>query len=347
MQRNAERYELLDGMRGIAAIVVLLLHALANAGYRDAIPNGHLAVDFFFCLSGFVVCHAYERKLLAGLGLVDFVKLRVIRLYPMILIGLAIGFAVFVVRIPLQHHRDWISGGLLSLLVNGALLPSPFLTMGYDAAWPLNGPHWSITFEMLANIVYAAALYRLRFAALSLMALICGAALIFVIFKYGLDVGWRWHELHLGVVRVMFPFLSGVMLYRTLTIWRVKRLSNPYLVALPIALLLAFFFVPSAIVPSNVVAVLFVLAVSPAIVAFVAALPAPALGSRFSQWCGFLGVISYPVYAIHHPLMRLVQVLLDKYNGVFGENPSIHHSCNIWGCMYRLSFPCRVVHEPI
>ena len=63
------RYVTLDGMRGIAALAVALFHFnIAQA------PHGYIAVDFFFALSGFVLCRAYRPRWQAGLGIGAFMQ---------------------------------------------------------------------------------------------------------------------------------------------------------------------------------------------------------------------------------------------------------------------------------
>lgn len=91
-------FETLDGLRGIAAIAVVIFHFMEFIApdYRDNfIAHAYLAVDFFFCLSGFVIAYAYDGKL-QTLGILLFVKLRLIRLHPLVLIGSLLGLITFV-----------------------------------------------------------------------------------------------------------------------------------------------------------------------------------------------------------------------------------------------------------
>ncbi|HEY9046248.1 MAG TPA: acyltransferase [Ohtaekwangia sp.] len=89
---------MLDGLRGIAAIMVVMFHILETFSGGDhtqqLINHGYLAVDFFFVLSGFVIGYAYDdrwNKMTLG----DFFKRRLIRLHPMIIIGMLIGAIMF------------------------------------------------------------------------------------------------------------------------------------------------------------------------------------------------------------------------------------------------------------
>lgn len=87
----AQRYATLDGLRGVAAGLVVCYHTHLFRGSAAITPHGYLAVDFFFMLSGFVIASAYQEKLEAGFTVADFVTQRVIRLYPVALAGILLG----------------------------------------------------------------------------------------------------------------------------------------------------------------------------------------------------------------------------------------------------------------
>jgi peptidoglycan/LPS O-acetylase OafA/YrhL len=304
------RFDLLDGLRGLAALVVVVLHTLLNANMHDALPFGAMAVDFFFCLSGFVICHSYEQKLNAGLNLMVFLKLRVVRLYPMILFGLLIGMGVFGTRVLFGHQRDLIIPGIATFFLNAALLPSPFMPLDYDAAWPLNGSHWSITFELFANAIYGAALFRISgFGFHALTALAATALAVAVLMVGSYDFGWRQHDLYLGVVRVAFPFMIGVSMYRMYA-------GNPLKLRLGLkpglliaATLLACLAMPGAWVNKPIFTLCFLFFIAPALVFFGASVE---LGPKFSAACHLMGELSYPVYAVHSPIIKFAQSICSK-----------------------------------
>lgn len=54
-------YEILDGLRGVAALLVIFYHVFECFDWSPA-PHGYLAVDFFFVLSGFVIGYAYDDR---------------------------------------------------------------------------------------------------------------------------------------------------------------------------------------------------------------------------------------------------------------------------------------------
>ena len=95
--KSKPRYEILDGLRGVAAVIVLSFHLLEvySKGQQYTIINhGYLAVDFFFILSGFVVGYAYDDRW-GRMSLSDFFKRRLVRLHPMLIFGTLFGGLLF------------------------------------------------------------------------------------------------------------------------------------------------------------------------------------------------------------------------------------------------------------
>lgn len=165
-----ERNYLFDGLRGTAALLVVGMHA-APRTEANWVPGGNLAVDFFFLLSGFVIAHAYERKLLAGMTLASFAALRIARLYPVYAMGVALGIAGL-----LRDHFDFPMRASGSAIVaasgfNAVMLPAPF---GFEALFPTNFVAWSLFVEMMVNMLYGALLFWLRSRWLWLLVGICG-----------------------------------------------------------------------------------------------------------------------------------------------------------------------------
>ena len=59
--KSKPRYEILDGLRGVAAVLVVIYHLCEShfgIGETHPLNHGYLAVDFFFVLSGFVIGYA-------------------------------------------------------------------------------------------------------------------------------------------------------------------------------------------------------------------------------------------------------------------------------------------------
>tara|TARA_R110002049_G_scaffold263086_9_gene439149 strand:- start:654 stop:1076 length:423 start_codon:yes stop_codon:yes gene_type:complete len=95
--KSKPHFEILDGLRGVAAVVIVIFHFMEiviTDFSKNFISHGYLAVDFFFCLSGFVIAYAYDKRI-AGMGLKTFIKRRLIRLQPLVIIGSVLGLLTF------------------------------------------------------------------------------------------------------------------------------------------------------------------------------------------------------------------------------------------------------------
>ena len=127
---SKSHYHILDGLRGVASIMVVIFHVFEtfNVGNRfvQIINHGYLAVDFFFVLSGFVVAYAYDDRW-GKMTQWDFYKRRLVRLQPMVIMGSLIGAALFYFQaspaFPLIAGRRY--GMLLVMLVGWTLIPVP------------------------------------------------------------------------------------------------------------------------------------------------------------------------------------------------------------------------------
>lgn len=103
-------YELLDGLRGVAALLVMFYHigeGFATSPMDQHVNHGYLAVDFFFILSGFVIGYAYDDRWKTSLTLKSFFRRRLIRLHPMVIMGAVLGVAAYCI----QGCRRWDGGG--------------------------------------------------------------------------------------------------------------------------------------------------------------------------------------------------------------------------------------------
>jgi len=164
------RYEILDGLRGVAALLVIWYHvfeAFATSPVDQRFNHGYLAVDFFFVLSGFVIGHAYDSRWQRGMTAGRFIVRRIIRLQPMVIIGVMLGVVSFII----QGCERWdgtavsTSAVIVSFLLGLFMLPALPGTMpevrGNGEMFPLNGPSWSLFFEYIGSIGYALWLHRL------------------------------------------------------------------------------------------------------------------------------------------------------------------------------------------
>ena len=312
-------YVVLDGLRGVAAVMVVMFHlfeAYAHGDpHRQIINHGYLAVDFFFLLSGFVIAYAYDDRW-GRMDIAAFFTRRLLRLQPMVVFGSVVGAALFYFQqgslFPLIA-RTPVWQMLLVMLLGFTLLPLPkaFDIRGWDEIHPLNGPAWSLFYEYVANILYAVILRKLSNLALGVLVLIA-AGLVVHLAVFGprgdLVGGWALDAsgIHIGLVRVMFPFMAGMLLMRLGRRIRVARAFELCGVLLVLALALP----RVGGVPQDWMNGLYdagcVLLLFPLIVA---------IGAGEKRESGaavrvarFFGDLSYPLYITHYPLVYVYTV---------------------------------------
>ena len=173
-------YHILDGLRGVAAIVVVWFHifeAYATSHVDQIINHGYLAVDFFFMLSGFVIGYAYDNRW-KTMTTREFIKRRLIRLQPMVAIGALIGALIFY----FQGCPVWdvsqvaVISLFAATFVNILLIPSPpgMEIRGLGEMYPLNGPSWSLFFEYIGNLLYALFIRKLSTRSLAILVVAAG-----------------------------------------------------------------------------------------------------------------------------------------------------------------------------
>ena len=323
-------YALLDGLRGVAALLVVWYHVFegfqfaGNKPVIDFINHGYLAVDFFFILSGFVVGYAYDNRWGKTLTLGGFFRRRLIRLQPMVCMGALIGAASFLLsgmeRWDGTHATLWLT--FLAFVCGCLMLPAlpgmPREVRGNGEMFPLNGPCWSLFFEYIGNIVYALLIRRLstRLLAVLSFALCCALAWFAVTDQSGygsIGVGWTVDRTNIlgGSLRMLCPFTMGLLL---------SRIFKPIHYArgafwISAALLLAIFHVPyiysdGALSLNGMFEAACIIAVFPLVVWYAASGKTTDITS--TRICRFLGDISYPLYIVHYPLMYAFYMWLIK-----------------------------------
>lgn len=293
------RYATFDAMRGAAAIAVVI-------GHFDQVmrtpwpPYFFMAVDLFFLLSGFVLAMNYDRRFEAGMTAFAFMRIRAIRLWPLVLVGAAIG---------LINQLDYSSpaGPQLHSFISFALtclaLPSP--PQPYpNLLFPLNTVFWTLMLEFwVANLVFAVLWKRLH--GLSLCVLIGAGALGLLVSErvyHGLAEGWGWDNAGVGLARVTYAFFLGVALGRRFP-GGVPRLRLPS--SLLVSVVLVVVFVPDMGRISGVAGLFYVMVLLPLLVVLGAG---AAEGNP--QVGAILGDASYAVYAIHYPLIVAFSVFV-------------------------------------
>lgn len=285
---TASRIPGLDALRGLAALLVLAYHTRSLALPEAALAHGYLAVDLFFVISGVVLARAYDAGLAAGEG-ASFMVRRLKRLYPMALLGLLLGAAIWLAR-------DSDPTSMVILLMFG-LIFVPF-TASTDT-FPLNGPQWSLMWELAANLIYALVAPWLTTRRLALLVVAGGVAHAALVVARGTgSLGHDGHTWWTGAPRVTFGFFTGVLLARLAAEGRLKVPAAPI-----IAILAAVILVLSPPVPEAARAA-FDLAAALAILPLLVASAVQATVGRLRPLLDGLAGISYPLYALHIPIIR-------------------------------------------
>ena len=291
-----ERFLVLDGLRGIAAFAVILDH-VPSGQLGALVPNRTLSVDFFFILSGFVLAHAYGAKLEGGWSPWAFMRMRLIRLYPLYILGTLIG----VLALLGQHWPGW--GHFLYALIPAILfLPAPpNSAISGGSLYPYNGPAWSLFFELIANLVFAIIARFLTWRGFAVILSVGAILTIVTTFNHpdARGPGWMWAHLDAGLARVVFDFFAGVAIYRLRSVIVLPAIpwwaaAGAFLVA--IAIPVAAEWAPAYDAFATIV-----------LMPLLVALASGAKVNGFVAWmCGALGLLSYGVYVLHVPILQLL-----------------------------------------
>jgi len=303
---SKQRFVVLDGMRGLAALAVITDHVHSDF-FVNLLPGRYLAVDFFFVLSGFVLAHVYANRLKDGMALSGFMRIRLTRLYPLYLAGALLG-AVLALIYALKGWGDWPAWQVASSFAFALfLVPTPpGVSLWPNAPFSLNGPSWSLFFELFINVVFAL-VARWLTPALCLMFMgVGGLLLVPTAFGFGqLDGGFAWDNFIAGFPRVTFGFFTGVWIYQMRLHERVPAL--PAWGAYP-ALALVFM-IPAAGVWRAVVDLAAALVLFPLLVIFCANSPVRGGLMRASA---LVGALSYGVYILHVPMWGWLQLAMER-----------------------------------
>lgn len=320
------RYEILDGLRGVAAVLVVMFHLFET--YSKGVPyqiinHGYLAVDFFFVLSGFVIGYAYDDRW-NRMTTWSFFKRRLIRLHPMLICGTVVGLLFFYFG---GDHPDFQRIGDvpvgMAILVTALCftmfpMPQSLDIRGWGEFNPLNGATWSLFWEYLANIFYA--LFIRRFSKVVLAVFVLFSAALTVILCLNIDVfgclsvrsnaaytvigGWSLtpDQLQIGITRLLYPFFCGLLLSRIGRLITVR--GGFWWCSLAIIVLFAMPRVggadPQNFWMNGLYEAVCILVVFPLIVAVGAGSSTKGKTSAINK---FLGDLSYPLYVTHYPLI--------------------------------------------
>ena len=365
VHNSKPHYALLDGLRGVAALLVVWYHVFegfqfaGNKPVIDFINHGYLAVDFFFILSGFVVGYAYDSRWGKTLTTGGFFRRRLIRLQPMVCMGALIGAVSFLLtgmeRWDGSHATLWLT--LLAFVCGCLMLPAlpgmPREVRGNGEMFPLNGPCWSLFFEYIGNICYALFIRRLSNKTLGWLTLLLGAGLasfaLFDLVGYGmLGVGWTLEGLNFfgGLLRMAFSFTAGMLIARH---FRPIPIRGAFWICTVV--LIALFHVPyiegnDPVCLNGIFELSCIFVIFPILVWIAAS--GTTTDRRSTQICQFVGDLSYPLYMVHYPVMYLFYAwLIETKQYTLGETWPVALSvyalniCIAYVCLRCYDLPMR------
>ena len=291
--QRSRSYHILDILRGIAAMSVVVLH-FPQAFAPIAAPGAYLAVDLFFAMSGFVLANAYDAKLAGEMNAGAFLRARVIRLLPFYLVALLLS----TIELAYFYRHDGLGMAVaLSTVLTFFMVPVPPVGFPDNPLFPGNFVAWTLAFELLANIIYAVSVSRLSSQKLAIGVGASGAAVAAIaIVRGNLNGGAYWPDVHLAVLRMLFSFFLGVLVFRARATGRLPAISIPAIVPIGIATLALAWPVPASV--RGAADAVVVLAIFP-LVLIAATARAPRFSRRIDR---LLGDVSYPIYVLQIPV---------------------------------------------
>ena len=330
---NRREFIALDGLRGVAAIMIAIRHAPPFLWQNLTGPNGlfwesYLAVDFFFALSGFVLAHAYGARLGQTMTIRRFFAVRMVRLYPLYFLACAIGIVFAAGRV--AAGKTGIAAVAPDVVSALLFLPNP---ASPQMLFPLNSPAWSLFDEIVANLIFAVTARHLTTSGLAAFVAVAAGALGVSSacgwFGFGttagatMDGGTLWHSIGAGLLRVAFSFSAGVLIYRLrgMTAWRWR---------LPPAVLIGVLILVLGFGPTGRLQTAFDIAATlvlfPAMI-FIGADSNP--GPRTERAFEWMGAISYAVYVLQMPIYAWC--IYVSYSIALWRTGSYDHISRLWG----------------
>lgn len=319
------RYEILDGLRGVAAMIVVAFHLFetySKGPVFQILNHGYLAVDFFFLLSGFVVGYAYDDRW-GKMTIGGFFKRRFVRLHPMVIMGTFIGTLLYVFgecsAFPPISQTSWQTV-LAMMLLGFTMIPATrnMDIRGWGETNPLNGPAWSLQYEYIANILYATIIRHFSKTVLAIF-LVFAAFLtlnltmnwdVFNVFEprnyaaFTVIGGWSISpdQIWIGVSRLLYPFFAGLLLSRVNKLIKVR--GGFWWCSLLIVVILAMPRIGGMdnMWMNGIYESIMILLIFPLIVSMGAG---SSVSGRSVSVCKFFGEISYPLYITHYPIVYL------------------------------------------
>lgn len=331
---SQQRFTVLDGLRGLAALVVITDHVPSYA-LMALLPGRYLAVDFFFALSGFVLAHVYGPRFAAGLKPLAFMLRRVIRLYPIYIAATLLGVALAVLKLAQGSiGGSWDQIGASTLMGAFYLPTPPGFTAVANEPFPFNGPAWSLFFELVVNVAFAFLALRLTRSVLAALLVLGAGGVVWASFAFGqLDGGFIWSNFVAGFPRVFYAFFAGVLAYRLRARWQAPGLPA-WLAAL---LLLAAFAFPAAGLWRGGWDALAAIVLFPLLIVFSANSQVSGVAARV---CATAGLLSYGFYAFQVPVRDWVNFLLGG-----ADLPGLVHVALVAGVTVAVASILHAVYD--
>ncbi len=314
MTATTARYDTLDAMRGLAALAVMLDHFTQHSGGPRLFASSFISVDLFFCLSGFVIAHAYQQRITDGLSLWGFLRLRVLRLYPAWLMGCALGWIALVGLVATGQTTMTPEQAVAASILN--LLNLPYLgthvTQIFTARipadiFPLNDPGWSLFFEYCVNLLFFVLITRWSRWPFWLWPALAALIFFIAVKLFGEGPGWGASNFLGGFPRVCYGFLTGALLHH----WRDRLPAGPRLPVWTLLLVLTLVLNVPAFRLHTYYSFFMTLFFVPLAVLLGARAVLPA-GSRRQHWARLAGTLSYPLYCVHFPILFLIFLALPQ-----------------------------------
>ena len=306
LRTHSHKFLTLDALRGVAALIVVEYHIW---GY-EVVSHGYLAVDFFFLLSGFVLALAYQERLDAGWSTWSFLKVRLIRLYPLYILGTLLGLATLMAVAaygpPANAWRWYVLLTGFAIFMLPRFIPVP-LTQG--GSYPLDFPAWSLIIEILANVVHATLLRRRSDRFLAFLVPGLGGMFLLVAERaQSVNFGVYTSDLPQATVRVLFSYTLGMLLFR---VWKHGRAIFNFLSCSPLpARLFSAHVRPWIKVHGLLYDLLVIFLFFPLLLMVSASSHPPA---PFVNLARIFGRISYAIYVLHFPLHELQLEALNRW----------------------------------
>lgn len=370
------RYDILDGLRGVAAIMVVIFHLSEAFSYDPVykhLNHGYLCVDFFFVLSGFVIGYAYEGKMRNGLmSRWDFLKARLIRLQPMVLFGIVFGAALFF----FQECNYYAGIGdasiwyvLQNMVMSFFMIPvtPEFNVRANEEMFVLNIPQWSMVFEYIANIMFCLFVYKLGRKGLMVLVgvfalMLADSSLSLNLFGMlqphdypcSLNAGWSLtsEQFYIGVARVGYSFFVGLLLFRLLA---KKSDIEPKTTSIPVFAICSLIIIGFVCVDQiggyehplyDGIFNLFCVGVLCPLTVWLGSRRI-VLSQRTRNACDFLGRLSYPLYLAHYPLLYMFFMWMDTHHDASFGKLAFMSSATFFMCLGAAYAALKLWDEPV